>query len=214
MLTRRNTRSDPTIRFPNATFSFRFFLDISLYSSRFFPQTFFDWIVAMQRYRGNFYNISKSDTVPKFNFFRRSFVFPSSLKDFPLDWIHSSRCTVTRNKRLCNFEMGVSDSEKEGNRVSLPAGGNDVYRRMGREFRKWKLGVVWLFPGRAKVSSEREGNCRQSGIVSMVGSGFNAVPRVFYSREMEPPFVAFFLDITTFIDATPSRILVFSHFSL
>lgn len=46
------------------------------------------------------------------------------------------------------------------------------------------------------------------GIVSMVGSGFNAVPRVFYSREMEPPFVAFFLDITTFIDATPSRILV------
>lgn len=43
----------------------------------------------------------------------------------------------------------------------------------------------------------------------MAGSGFNAVPRVFYSREMEPPFVAFFLDITTFIDATPSRILVF-----
>lgn len=42
----------------------------------------------------------------------------------------------------------------------------------------------------------------------MAGSGFNAVPRVFYSREMEPPFVAFFLDITTFIDATPSRILV------
>lgn len=48
----------------------------------------------------------------------------------------------------------------------------------------------------------------------MAGSGFNAVPRVFYSREMEPPFVAFFLDITTFIDATPSRILVFPHFSL
>lgn len=78
----------------------------------------------------------------QFNFFRRSFVFLSSLKDFPLDWIHSSRCTVTRNKCLYNFEMGVSDSEKEGNRVSLPAGGNDVYRRMGREFRKWKLGVV------------------------------------------------------------------------
>ena len=106
----------------------------------FFPSNVFR--LAMQRYRGNFYNISKSDTVPKFNFFRRSFVFLSSLKDFPLDWIHSSRCTVTRNKCLYNFEMGVSDSEKEGNRVSLPAGGNDVYRRMGREFRKWKLGVV------------------------------------------------------------------------
>lgn len=108
-----------------------------------------------------------------------------------------------REQRLCSFEMGVSILRKESSffagrwkrRCTVERGGNlengnsasfDFFQ--GERYRVSARGIV--------------------GIVSMVGSGFNAVPRVFYSREMEPPFVAFFLDITTFIDATPSRILV------
>lgn len=108
-----------------------------------------------------------------------------------------------REQRLCSFEMGVSILRKESSffagrwkrRCTIERGGNlengnsasfDFFQ--GERYRVSARGIV--------------------GIVSMVGSGFNAVPRVFYSREMEPPFVAFFLDITTFIDAAPSRILV------
>lgn len=88
----------------------------------------------------------------------------------------------------------------------MPAGGNDVVRPVerGGNLENGNSASFDFFQGeRYRVSARGI-----VGIVSMVGSGFNAVPRVFYSREMEPPFVAFFLDITTFIDATPSRILV------
>lgn len=107
-----------------------------------------------------------------------------------------------KKERLCSLEMGVSILRRESSffagrwkrRCTVEWGGNlengnsasfDFFQ--GERYRVSARGIV--------------------GIVSMVGSGFNAVPRVFYSREMEPPFVAFFLDITTFIDATPSRIL-------
>lgn len=90
-------------RFP--TFSLRFFLDISLYSSRFF-QTLFSFRLD----RGN------NDTEATFTTFRNlarfQFNFLHSFICFPPPQRLSSRLdsfvAVTRNKRLCTFEMGVS----------------------------------------------------------------------------------------------------------
>lgn len=102
---RRNTRSDC---FPNATFSFRFYPPIFHYIPPVFSSNVFRFSIGCNDAEASFTTFRNLIRFQKFqfNFFHRSFV--SSSKDFPLDRTHSSRCTVTRNKRLCSFGMGVS----------------------------------------------------------------------------------------------------------
>lgn len=99
------TRSDC---FPNATFSFRFYPPIFHYIPPVFSSNAFRFSIGCNDAEASFTTFRNLIRFQKlqFNFFHRSFV--SSSKDFPLDRTHSSRCTVTRNKRLCSFGMGVS----------------------------------------------------------------------------------------------------------
>lgn len=115
---RRNTRSDC---FPNATFSFRFYPPIFHYIPPvFFLKRFplFDWI---QRCRGKFYNVSKSDTVPKapiqlFSSFICFLLQRLSPRSDPFVAVHRNE-----KQTFMQFRNGCLDSEKKIEFLCRPA---------------------------------------------------------------------------------------------
>lgn len=93
---------------------------ISLYSSRFFLKRFplFDW---MQRCRGKFYNVSKSDTVPKapiqlFSSFICFLLQRLSPRSDPFVAVHRNE-----KQTFMQFRNGCLDSEKEMEFLCRPA---------------------------------------------------------------------------------------------
>lgn len=93
---------------------------ILLYSSRFFLKRFplFDW---MQRCRGKFYNVSKSDTVPKapiqlFSSFICFLLQRLSPRSDPFVAVHRNE-----KQTFMQFRNGCLDSEKEMEFLCRPA---------------------------------------------------------------------------------------------